>query len=131
MSREKYIATIGLEVHAQLKTQSKIYSGDPTTYGSQPNTNVNPISLGHPGTLPKLNKKVIDLGIKMGIACHSKITEINRFARKNYFYADLPKGYQISQDKTPICEGGYVTIKDKNNEDRQSGIEFFHILPDS
>jgi aspartyl-tRNA(Asn)/glutamyl-tRNA(Gln) amidotransferase subunit B len=131
MSKENYIATIGLEVHAQLLTESKIFSGDPTTYGSAPNTNVNPITLGHPGTLPKLNKQALQLAIRMGLACHSEITRVNQFARKNYFYADLPKGYQITQDKTPICVGGYVAIRDKNNQEKKVRLTRIHLEEDS
>lgn len=108
-----------------------MFSGDPAEYGSRPNTNVNPISLGHPGTLPKLNKNALELAIKMGIACHSEITRINQFARKNYFYADLPKGYQISQDKTPICQGGFVRVKDANGNDKDIRLERIHMEEDS
>ena len=131
MSREHYIATIGLEVHAQLLTESKIFSGDPASFGNAPNTNVNPITLGHPGTLPKLNKRALQLAIKMGLACKSEITKLNQFARKNYFYADLPKGYQITQDKTPICVGGSVGIKDKDNRDKQIRLIRIHLEEDS
>ncbi len=102
---------IGLEVHAQLLTASKLFSGDSAAFGSDPNTNVSPITLGHPGTLPLLNKKAVQYAIKLGLACHCQITRSNYFARKNYFYPDLPKGYQISQHTTPICVGGYVSIK--------------------
>ncbi len=108
---DKYETVIGLEVHAQLSTKSKAYSGDSTEFGVLPNTNVSPISLGHPGTLPKTNKKVIEYAVRLGLACKCTIREYNEYARKNYFYADLPKGYQITQDKTPICTGGYITIK--------------------
>jgi aspartyl-tRNA(Asn)/glutamyl-tRNA(Gln) amidotransferase subunit B len=111
--RDKYTAVIGLEVHAQLLTRSKIFNGDSAQYGNPPNTNVNVISLAHPGTLPLLNRKVLELAIRMGLACHSEISRINIFDRKNYFYPDLPKGYQITQDRTPICKGGYVTIPSK------------------
>ena len=108
--QEKYEAVIGLEVHAQLATQSKLFCGDSTRFGAAPNTQVSPITLGHPGTLPKTNKKAVAFAIKMGLACHCEIEKDNYFARKNYFYPDLPKGYQISQHTTPICKGGYVTI---------------------
>lgn len=114
--REKYTVVIGLEVHAQLLTKSKIYNTDATEYGSLPNTNVGVVTLAHPGTLPLLNKKVVEYAIKMGLACHSDITRFNIFDRKNYFYPDLPKGYQITQDRTPICKQGYVTITDKDEE---------------
>lgn len=108
--QEKYEAVIGLEVHAQLATESKLFCGDSTAFGAAPNSHVSPITLGHPGTLPKTNKKAVEYAIKMGLACHSEIEKDNYFARKNYFYPDLPKGYQISQHTTPICKGGYVSI---------------------
>ncbi len=108
--QEKYEAVIGLEVHAQLATASKLFCGDSTAFGASPNTHVSPITLGHPGTLPKTNKKAVEYAIKMGLACNCEIEKDNYFARKNYFYPDLPKGYQISQHTTPICKGGYVTI---------------------
>ena len=109
-SLEKYEAVIGLEVHTQLLTKSKLFCGDSTTFGSAPNTNVSPISLAHPGTLPVMNKKAIDYAIKLGLAFGCDIVRNNYFARKNYFYPDLPKGYQVSQHTTPICKNGYVTI---------------------
>ena len=108
--QEKYEAVIGLEVHAQLATRSKLFCGDSTSFGAVPNTQVSPITLGHPGTLPKTNQKAVEYAIKMGLACHCEIEQTNYFARKNYFYPDLPKGYQISQHTTPICKGGFVTI---------------------
>lgn len=108
--KNKYELVIGLEVHAQLLTASKMYTSDSTEFGNLPNTNISVITLGHPGTLPKVNKKAVEFGIKMGLACHSEITRRNEFARKNYFYPDLPKGYQLTQDKGPICVGGRVPI---------------------
>lgn len=115
---EQYQAVIGLEVHAQLLTGSKAFSSDVNEYGALPNHNINPISLGHPGTLPRINKKQVEYAIKLGIACHSKITKENRFSRKNYFYADLPKGYQITQFDTPICTGGYIEIDSEKGKKR-------------
>lgn len=109
--QDKYEAVIGLEVHAQLQTASKLFCGDSIAFGASPNTHVSPITLGHPGTLPKTNAKAVEYAIKMGIACNCEIERDNYFARKNYFYPDLPKGYQTSQHTTPICKGGYVTIK--------------------
>jgi aspartyl-tRNA(Asn)/glutamyl-tRNA(Gln) amidotransferase subunit B len=106
----KYEAVIGLEIHAQLATYSKLFCGDATRFGAAPNTHISPITMGHPGTLPKTNKKAVEYAIKMGIACESTIEQNNYFARKNYFYPDLPKGYQISQHTTPICVGGRVAI---------------------
>lgn len=114
--RDKYTAVIGLEVHAQLLTKSKIYNTDSTAYGSAPNTNVGVVTLAHPGTLPKLNKKVVEFAIKMGLACHCSISRFQIIDRKNYFYPDLPKGYQLTQDRTPICKGGYITINTKSGE---------------
>lgn len=109
-SNGKYEAVIGLEVHAQLKTKSKLFSGDANAFGSRQNTHVSPITLGHPGTLPRMNKVAIEQAIKMGLVCGCQINKSNYFARKNYFYPDLPKGYQISQHTTPICVGGNIQI---------------------
>lgn len=128
--RDKYTAVIGLEVHAQLLTKSKIYNSDSTEYGSLPNTNVGVVTLAHPGTLPRLNKRVVEFAIKMGLACHSTITRFNIFDRKNYFYPDLPKGYQITQDRTPICVGGYVTIDTKDGA-RNIELHRIHIEEDA
>jgi len=108
--RDKYTVVIGLEVHAQLLTSSKIYNTDSNAYGSAPNSNVGVITLAHPGTLPRLNKKAVEYAIRMGLACHCRISRFNIFDRKNYFYPDLPKGYQITQDRTPICVGGHITV---------------------
>jgi aspartyl-tRNA(Asn)/glutamyl-tRNA(Gln) amidotransferase subunit B len=99
-----------LEVHAQLLTASKIFAADSTAYGNEPNTQISVITLAHPGTLPKLNRKAVELAVRMGLACKSAIARHMIFDRKNYFYPDLPKGYQITQDRTPICKGGYITI---------------------
>ena len=128
---EKYETVIGLEVHAQLLTHTKAYCADPYFYGSEPNTQISPISLGHPGTLPKHNKQVIINAIKMGLACESEIARDQYYARKNYFYADLPKGYQITQDKTPICTGGYIEIKTKDGEPKKIGITRIHMEEDA
>lgn len=113
---DKYCAVIGLEVHAQLSTQSKIFSADPNGYGGVPNSQAGVITLAHPGTLPKLNKAVIAQAIKMGLACHCDISRFQVFDRKNYFYPDLPKGYQITQDRTPICKNGYILIDTRAGE---------------
>ncbi len=106
-----YELVVGLEVHAQLLTRSKLFCGDANAFGAEPNTHVSPITLGHPGTLPKMNEDAIGHAVKMGLVCHSEIARVNYFARKNYFYPDLPKGYQISQHTTPICIGGHVAIR--------------------
>ncbi len=128
---EKYDPVIGLEIHVQLATNTKAYSTESTTYGAMPNTLVSAISLGHPGTLPKVNKSVIEYAIKLGLACGCNIRERNEYARKNYFYADLPKGYQITQDKTPICTGGSVKIKDANGNPKTIGLTRIHMEEDS
>ncbi|MDC3258376.1 Asp-tRNA(Asn)/Glu-tRNA(Gln) amidotransferase subunit GatB, partial [Flavobacteriales bacterium] len=128
---EKYEAVIGLEIHAQLLTKTKAYSSDENIYGKSPNTKTSVVSLGHPGTLPKSNSKVIEYAIKLGLAMNSKIRERNEYARKNYFYADLPKGYQITQDKTPICNGGKVLVKDKNGIKKEINITRIHMEEDA
>ena len=110
-NKQEYEIVVGLEVHARLLTESKLFCGDGSGFGDEPNTNVSPITLAHPGTLPKMNKEAIAFAVKLGLACHSEIERQNYFARKNYFYPDLPKGYQVSQHTTPICKGGYITIK--------------------
>jgi aspartyl-tRNA(Asn)/glutamyl-tRNA(Gln) amidotransferase subunit B len=114
--KDKYQPVIGLEVHAQLSTKSKIFASDSTEFGNMPNTNISVITLAHPGVLPKLNKKVVEYAIKMGLASGCEINRVNFFDRKNYFYPDLPKGYQTTQDKAPICKGGGFTIKTKEGE---------------
>jgi len=111
---DAYETVVGLEVHAQLLTQSKLFSGDSSGFGDEPNMNVSPIILAHPGTLPRINKKAIEFAVKMGLACNCDIVNENFFARKNYFYPDLPKGYQVSQHTTPICKGGVIEIKIKD-----------------
>lgn len=127
---EKYEIIVGLEVHAQLNTLSKAFCSDSTTFGAAPNTQISPLTLGLPGTLPKYNKQALEHAIKMGLACHSTISEVNIFARKNYFYADLPKGYQITQDKTPLCQGGYIEIE-SNQEIKTIKITRIHIEEDA
>lgn len=122
---------IGLEVHAQLLTRSKAYSTDSTEYGGLPNLHLSPVTLGLPGTLPVVNKAVIEAAIKMGIACHSKINRYNVYDRKNYFYPDLPKGYQITQDKTPICMGGFVEIDDIDGKTKKIELTRIHMEEDS
>lgn len=128
---DKYEAVIGLEIHTQLSTKSKAYAADSTEYGVLPNTNVSPITLGHPGTLPRSNKRVIEYAVRLGLAVKSDIREHNEYARKNYFYADLPKGYQITQDKTPICTGGYITIKNDDGSEKHINITRIHMEEDA
>jgi aspartyl-tRNA(Asn)/glutamyl-tRNA(Gln) amidotransferase subunit B len=111
-----YEVVVGLEVHAQLLTESKLFCGDSAAFGGEPNTHISPITLAHPGTLPKLNKKAVEYAIRMGLACHCEISRHNYFARKNYFYPDLPKGYQLSQHTTPVCIGGHVNIRTTEGE---------------
>lgn len=130
LSEEKYEAVIGLEVHAQLATESKLFCGDSIAFGAAPNTHVSPITVGHPGTLPKTNKKAVEFAIKMGLACGCEIEKDNYFARKNYFYPDLPKGYQISQHTTPICKGGYVSITTSNGK-KEVKLNRIHLEEDA
>jgi aspartyl-tRNA(Asn)/glutamyl-tRNA(Gln) amidotransferase subunit B len=125
-TREKYEVVIGLEVHAQLKTKSKIFAPDGTEFGNEQNTQISPITLGMPGVLPVLNKKVVDMAILTGLALNSKISNRCKFDRKQYFYPDLPKGYQISQYDEPICIGGYLDIKGK-----RIGITRAHLEEDA
>ncbi len=110
--QDVYETVIGLEVHAQLLTGTKLFCGDETSFGADPNTHISPVTLGYPGTLPVLNAEAVTLAVKAGLACHCEIETWNYFARKHYFYPDLPKGYQISQHTTPVCKGGHVTITD-------------------
>ncbi|MEY2828308.1 MAG: Asp-tRNA(Asn)/Glu-tRNA(Gln) amidotransferase subunit GatB [Bacteroidota bacterium] len=127
---DKYEMVIGLEVHAQLQTNSKAYCSDGTEFGLSPNVQISPISLGHPGTLPVMNEQSLNYAIKMGIATNCNINRYNAFARKNYFYADLPKGYQITQHTTPICTEGKVKIK-VNDEEKYIGITRIHLEEDA
>lgn len=128
--QQKYEIVVGLEVHAQLLTQSKLFCGDSIAYGAEPNTQVSPITLAHPGTLPKMNKKAIEFAVKLGLACHCHIEKENYFARKNYFYPDLPKGYQVSQHTTPICKEGFVKIK-VNGEEKKIRLNRIHMEEDA
>ncbi|MDP1973824.1 MAG: Asp-tRNA(Asn)/Glu-tRNA(Gln) amidotransferase GatCAB subunit B, partial [Sediminibacterium sp.] len=127
---QKYQAVIGLEVHAQLSTNSKLFSGDSIAFGNAPNTQVSPIALAHPGSLPKVNQTAIEYAVKMGLSCNCTIAEHSFFARKNYFYPDLPKGYQISQHTHPICIGGFLTIK-TNEGERAVQLNRIHLEEDA
>lgn len=129
--RARYEVVIGLEVHAQLLTQTKAYSSDLNSYGSAPNTNISAITLGHPGTLPVMNRKTIDFAIRLGLACGCHIAPQQHFARKNYFYPDLPKGYQITQDTTPICTGGHVLIRTEDGTQKAIGLTRIHMEEDA
>src|SRR5688572_8522549 len=127
----KYEAVIGLECHIQLLTRSKMYSSDAAEYGGIPNTNVSVVTLGHPGTLPVVNEKALEFAVRLGLAVNANIREVNQFAGKNYFYADLTKGYQITQDKTTICNGGYIPIKVKEGTEKHSETTRIHIEEDA
>ena len=129
--RAQYEPVIGIEIHVQLNTRSKAYSSDPTEYGASPNTQTSPITLGHPGTLPMFNEGALKAAVKLGLAVGAQIREVNEFARKNYFYADLPKGYQITQDKTPICNGGFIEVKDDNGNPKRINLTRIHMEEDS
>jgi aspartyl-tRNA(Asn)/glutamyl-tRNA(Gln) amidotransferase subunit B len=126
----KYEAVIGLEVHAQMLTDTKIFCGCSTRFGSEPNTQTCPVCIGMPGVLPVLNKKALEFAIKTGLATNCNISSCSRFARKNYFYPDLPKGYQISQYESPICEHGYIEIVVDGNI-KKIGITRIHMEEDA
>ncbi|MBL7778277.1 MAG: Asp-tRNA(Asn)/Glu-tRNA(Gln) amidotransferase subunit GatB [Chitinophagales bacterium] len=126
----KYEVVVGLEVHAQLSTHSKMYCADSTEFGASPNTQVSPLSLGLPGTLPVVNEMAIEYAVKIGLATRSDIRYENQFARKNYFYADLPKGYQITQDKTPICTNGTIEFE-VNGEKKSVRLTRIHLEEDA
>lgn len=129
-TNDKYQVVIGLEVHAQLLTQSKLFCGDSAAFSTDPNTHISPITLAHPGTLPKMNAKAIEYAIKLGLALHCEIEQHNYFARKNYFYPDLPKGYQVSQHTTPICKNGFVPVKVDGTE-RNIRLNRIHMEEDA
>ena len=128
---DKYELVVGLEVHAQLSTLSKSFSSDSAAFGAGPNQHISPVSLGHPGTLPRINKKMVEYAVKMGLACNCSINLRNTFARKNYFYADLPKGYQITQDQMPICLGGSVLVRLANGSTKNIAIHHIHLEEDA
>ncbi len=128
---DKYTVVIGLEVHAQLQSESKIFYADSTAFGNPPNTNIGVITLAHPGTLPKLNKKVVEYAMRMGLACNSEISRYTIFDRKNYFYPDLPKGYQLTQDRAPICLGGSLLISPKDAAEREVRLNRIHLEEDA
>jgi aspartyl-tRNA(Asn)/glutamyl-tRNA(Gln) amidotransferase subunit B len=128
---DKYELVVGLEIHAQLSTLSKAFSSDSAAFGAGPNEHVSPVSLGHPGTLPRINKKMVEYAVKMGLACNCAISLKNTFARKNYFYADLPKGFQTTQDTRPICIGGHVTVKLADHTTKDIAIHHIHMEDDA
>lgn len=127
---DKYEVVIGLEVHAQLLTQSKLFCGDSAAFSTDPNTHISPITMAHPGTLPMTNNKAIEYAVRLGLALHCDIERVNYFARKNYFYPDLPKGYQVSQHTTPICRNGFVKIR-VNDAERAIRLNRIHIEEDA
>jgi aspartyl-tRNA(Asn)/glutamyl-tRNA(Gln) amidotransferase subunit B len=126
----KYEPVIGLEVHAQLLTKTKIFCGCSTRFGDAPNSNVCPVCLGLPGTLPVLNKRAVEMGIKAALALNCTVRDHSRFARKNYFYPDLPKGYQISQYELPLATGGWIEIEHQGKSKRV-GITRLHLEEDA
>ncbi|MCB1738025.1 MAG: Asp-tRNA(Asn)/Glu-tRNA(Gln) amidotransferase GatCAB subunit B, partial [Gammaproteobacteria bacterium] len=122
---------IGLEVHAQLATQSKIFSGASTTFGSAPNTQACAVDLGFPGVLPVLNEKAVEMAVRFGLAINAELGHRSVFARKNYFYPDLPKGYQISQFELPIVGKGHVEIAPDDGASKIIGVTRAHLEEDA
>ena len=130
MSREDYEVVIGLEVHSELSTKTKIFCSCPTKFGAAPNTQVCPICMAMPGTLPVLNEKVVEYAVKAGLATNCEISRNSKNDRKNYFYPDLPKAYQISQYDKPLCKNGYIEIETKEGK-KKIGITRIHIEEDA
>ncbi|HSM18786.1 MAG TPA: Asp-tRNA(Asn)/Glu-tRNA(Gln) amidotransferase GatCAB subunit B, partial [Hyphomicrobiales bacterium] len=122
---------IGLEIHAQLATRSKIFSGSPTAFGAEPNAQANLVDLGYPGMLPVLNGEVVRMAARFGLAVGGRVARRSVFARKNYFYPDLPKGYQISQYELPIVEHGELFITDDDGNEKRIGITRAHLEEDA
>src|SRR6059036_992286 len=125
-----YEVVIGLEAHAQLLTVSKLFCGCRTSFGAAPNTQTCPVCLGMPGVLPVINRKAVEFAIQTGLALNCRIAPMNRFARKSYFYPDLPKGYQISQYELPICQDGWVEIG-QNGTAKRIRIRRAHLEEDA
>lgn len=131
MSKEDYEVVIGLEVHAELSTKTKIFCSCPTTFGAEPNTHICPICTAMPGTLPVLNEKVVEYAVKAGLATNCEISKDSKNDRKNYFYPDLPKAYQISQFDKPLCEHGYIEIEDDDGNKKKVRLLRIHIEEDA
>ena len=131
MSREDYEVVIGLEVHAELSTKTKIFCSCPTEFGGEPNTHCCPICMAMPGTLPVLNEKVVEYAVKAGLATNCEISKDSKNDRKNYFYPDLPKAYQISQFDKPLCEHGYIEIEDDDGNKKKVRLLRIHIEEDA
>jgi aspartyl-tRNA(Asn)/glutamyl-tRNA(Gln) amidotransferase subunit B len=127
----KYEMIVGLETHVELLTKTKIFCGCTTEFGGKPNTHVCPVCLGLPGSLPRLNKKVVEYGIKAGLALNCSINNVCRMDRKNYFYPDCPKDYQITQDEIPLCRDGYIEVEPEDGAIKKIGIERIHIEEDA
>lgn len=121
----------GLEIHVQLNTESKIFSSDSASFGAEANAHISPVTIGMPGALPKLNKEVIEKAMRIGLALNCSINQLNYFDRKNYFYADLPKGYQITQDNKPICVDGYIDLTLSDGTEKRVGINRIHLEEDA
>ena len=131
ISATEFELVSGLEIHVQLNTASKIFSSDSAAFGAKPNENISTVSLALPGALPKLNKEVVAKAVRMGLALNCTINQTNFFDRKNYFYADLPKGYQITQDNRPICQNGYIDLTLSDGTEKRIGINRIHLEEDA
>lgn len=131
VSPSEFELVSGLEIHVQLNTQSKIFSSDSASFGAEPNAHISAVSLALPGALPKLNKEVVAKAVRMGLALNCSINQFNYFDRKNYFYADLPKGYQITQDNKPICKNGFINVTLSSGEEKRIGINRIHLEEDA
>ena len=131
VSPSEFELVSGLEIHVQLNTRTKIFSSDSASFGAKPNEHISAVSLALPGALPKLNKEVVAKAVRMGLALNCSINQLNYFDRKNYFYADLPKGYQITQDNMPICQNGYLDVTLSDGSEKRIGINRIHLEEDA